>query len=188
MYGLELERPIFGSFTEAHTVRGFWGRFWHQLLRCRLVAVADWVTYDVLRMPRSSNRGGVNVVRIVARYTHILCCFLVSGVFHHVIDVAQGLRWWESGATQFFVLMAVGIMCEDAVQWVWFDLLQGEASVQGRKRKGTRWTICIGYMWVAAWFSVATPWYGYPTLSRDEGGSRDKVLPFSVVDVFLRKS
>ena len=194
MYGPELERPIFGSFGEAYTIRGFWGSFWHQLIRCRLVAMADWVTYDILRLPRSGgrekdggSRGGVDITRIVARYTHILCCFFVSGVFHQFIDAAQGLRWGESGATQSFVLMAVGIMIEDAVQWVWFDVLGGAKSVHPKRREGTWWTMCIGYVWVALWLSVATPWYGYPTLSRNEGARRDAVVPFSVVGFFLAR-
>ena len=201
----ELERPIFGSFGKACTIRGFWGSFWHQLLRHRLTTISDYATYSVLRLPRSSSSSASGQLplkhsqpsfhRILTRYTHILFCFLVSGVYHQVIEVAQGLYWRESSATSFFVLMAVGIMIEDAVQWVWFDVwgsgkeseskqrIKGkeEQIVEGRAR-GKGWTTIIGYLWVAIWFSFATPWYAYPGLRRNAGGEKDAVLPFSVVE------
>ena len=240
----EQERPLLGSVGEAYTLRGFWGSFWHQMLRCRLTAVADWVTYDVLKLPRSepgrasgsderaSRSGGgwvspsrrrlsrltsqtciswqraptVPYERLVARYTHLMCAFCLSGLLHHLIDVAQGHQWTDSGAAQCFVLMGVGIMAEDAAQWVWFDGLWGRGkgreemngghedgkSLNGGgvekspKRPSTWATRLVGYLWVATWLSVATPWYIYPSMSRNTGGPRDQILPFSVVGYLLR--
>lgn len=197
----EQERPILGSLADTYTLRGFWGEFWHQMLRCRLTTIADWVTYDVLRMSRSG--GGrvfglgkwppVSYTRLVARYTHLMCVFGLSGLLHHCIDIALGLAWGQSGAMQAFMLMGVGIMGEDAVQWVWFDVLGGGGGVESRRsvkletdgkksrKEPTCWTRIIGYVWVATWLSVATPWYIYPSLCRNIGGARDRILPFSVV-------
>lgn len=108
--------------------------------------------YAVLGLPKSNGREvrggrdgseGVGLGRLVARYTHILCCFLVSGLLHHALDVAQGMKWWESGAVQCFVFMGVGITVEDAVQWVWFDVfgggrVGGGRATGGRKAKGSQ--------------------------------------------------
>ena len=196
------ERPILGSVAEVYTLRGFWGSFWHQMLRCRLTAIADWVTYDVFRLRRregsvghrsggmrrrEEGRVSVSYGRLVARYTHLMCVFTISGLLHHCIDLALGRRWGESGATQAFVLMSVGIVMEDAAQWVWFDILGGggEERQSKRRRNGTWATRIIGYVWVATWLSVATPWYIYPSMSRNTGGERDKILPFSVI-AYLR--
>lgn len=188
------ERPIMGSITEVYTMRGFWGSFWHQMIRCRLTAVADWVTYDVLRLPRSGavprGRGEVTYVRLVARYTHLMCVFGLSGLMHHCIDAGLGIGWRDSQATQGFLLMGVGIVMEDAVQWVWFEVLGGENSRSAnrdrsqRSRKGTWVTRAVGYFWVALWLSVATPYYAYPAMSRNTGSERDRVLPFSLIRYF----
>ena len=117
---------------------------------------------------------------------------MISGVIHHLIGVAQGLPWRESGALAFFGLMVVGIIIEDTVQWVWFDVLSGQNILDTGKREdapnsrenrsGKWWTKAVGYMWVIIWFSLATPYYVYPSLSRNEGGEKGKVMPFSVVE------
>lgn len=189
----ELERPTFGSAREAYTLRRFWGRAWHQTIRGRLTSVADWVTYDLLVLPRSSGRKGeagkrwakALIPRLGSRYAHVMVCFLVSGVAHQFLDVALGLRWGESGAVVFFVLMAVGIMAEDAVQWVWYDALLSVGDQQNTPERlgerGALWARIIGYFWVVFWFSVSTPWYAYPMMSRNEGGVKNEVLPFSAV-------
>ena len=191
----EVERPVFGSVAEAYTLRGFWGRAWHQFLRSRLTSIADWVTYDLLALPRSSGKSskgeGRNgkakalIMKLGSRYTHVLVCFLVSGIAHQFHDVALGMRWGESGAVVFFVLMAVGIMVEDAVQCVWYDVLLSvrdrRNTQQGPEVRGALWARIIGFLWVVFWLSVSTPWYAYPTMSRNEGGLKDQIVPFSVV-------
>lgn len=189
----ELARPVFGSIGEAYTLRGFWGRTWHQLLRGRLTSIADRVTYDVLALPRSSaregkaakERGVAPILRLASRYTHLLVCFFVSGLMHQVLDLALGLRWGESHVTFFFVLMAVGIMAEDAVQWVWYDVLlsaRNQRNTQKRlEARGAWWSRIIGYLWVVVWFSISTPYYAYPNMSRNEVGVKDEIVPFSVV-------
>ncbi|KAL8822488.1 MAG: hypothetical protein Q9191_006780 [Dirinaria sp. TL-2023a] len=181
----QLERPIFGSvIEEAYTLRGFWGKGWHQVMRRRLVAGADWLTYEALRLPRLGTGAGSGevsrfsgFVRLLTKYTHLTIVFWISGIFHGTIEVAQGLEWRESGATSFFLLMAVGIMIEDAVHWVW-SLTDEDKTV---RKKGKLWTKAVGYLWVVFWFSVATPYYAYPGLRRNKGEDKDKIVPFSVV-------
>ena len=198
----ELERPVFGNFGKAYTVRGFWSKSWHQLQRWRLVTVADLVTYDVLKLPRSASARGkgeygstASLSRLVARYLHLTVCFLVSGLAHHVLDVAVGMRWRDSGATMFFVMMAPAIMLEDAVQWIWSNIAaekkpqenekltwSKDLSGSPRNQDGDLWKRLVGYLWVITWASIAHPWYAYPTLSRNKGEGRDAVLPLSIIE------
>ena len=179
----ELERPIFGSvIRESSTLRGFWGRGWHQLLRGRLVAVADWLTYGVLWLPRPGDTTASEFVSLVTKYTHLTSVFLVSGVLHWGIEAALWLHWGEWGPLVFFVLMAVGIMIEDAAQWVWSEVIVRKIDAEGMvKGKRTWWMTVIGHLWVVCWLTVATPWYVYPGLSRNKGEERDVLVPFSVV-------
>lgn len=152
-------------------------------MRRRLVAGADWLTYEALRLPRLGNGSSgelsrsLGFMRVFTRYTHLTVVFLILGIFHWVIEAAQGLGWRESGATTFFLLMAVGIIIEDAVQWVW-PLTDEDKTA---RKKGKRLTKAIGYLCVVFWFSMATPYYAYPGLRRSKGEENDKILPFSVV-------
>ena len=114
------------------------------------------------------------------RYTHLFVVFALSGLGHQATDLAQGMQWAESGSVVFFVLMAVGITLEDFVQWLFFD-------VGGFGKRGNTWAKVVGFVWVAIWFSVATPWYAYPTLARNQGEKKDLLLPFSIAG-YLRRT
>lgn len=183
----ELERPMFGNvIREASTLRGFWGRGWHQMLRARLVAVADWLTYGVLWLPRPASPSS-EFVRVFTKYTHLTLVFFVSGVLHTGIESSRWFIWADWGSLVCFVLMAVGIMIEDAVQWAWSQVIVPKIDPQGSmKLKQRWWTTAIGYLWVIFWFTVASPWYCYPNLSRNKGEEKDALLPFSVLR-YLKK-
>ena len=195
-----LERPLFGNLGDAYTLRGFWGSFWHQLLRRRFTTLSNYVTYEVLRLPlpTSSSRSSTippqaqsGVTKILTRYVHLFVCFVISGGYHWALDVATGLSWGESGAPRVFLLMAIGIVLEDVTQWVWFDLLIASKDVetlepgtrQGRtyQRNRTWKTMTVGYLWVVIWLSLVVPYLIYPVLSRNRGEEKDKVVPFSVI-------
>lgn len=85
------------------------------------------------------------------------------------------MAWTESGATKFFVMMAVGIMIEDGTQWVFYDLLMGGGV------RGQSWAKALGFLWVLLFFAYATPFWAYPSLRKNTGGIKNEVLPLSVV-------
>ena len=91
------------------------------------------------------------------------------------------MAWTESGATKFFVVMAVGIMIEDGTQWVFYDLLMG-GGVRGRS-----WAKALGFLWVLLFFAYATPFWAYPSLRKNTGGIKNEVLPLSVVAMLKAK-
>ena len=199
----ELERPILGSIWDAYTLRGFWGSFWHQLLRRKLTTLSDYIMFEVLLLPRpvQTTKGrpelgykASSLPRVLTKYTHLLVAFLISAGYHWVLDVATGLSWAESGAPQVFLLMAVGIMLEDTAQWIWFDVLNNDTNVEGKGLKKQRqhsrsqarsWkTMTIGYLWVVVWLSFVVPHLIYPTLRRNTGDEKDEILPFSAIRYF----
>ena len=71
--------------------------------------------------------------------------------------------------------MAAGIMIEDAMQWLFYDLLMGGGE------RGRSWAKAIGFLWVLLFFTYATPFWAYPMLSRNTGEVNNDILPLSVV-------
>ena len=104
--------------------------------------------------------------------------FLVSGLYHQLLDVAVGMAWADSGAVTFFVMMAVGILIEDFTQWVCYDVVMRGGS------RGQPWAKAVGFVWVLLFFAYATPFWSYPSLRRNTGGIKDQILPVSILTSF----
>ncbi|KAF2836627.1 hypothetical protein M501DRAFT_939706, partial [Patellaria atrata CBS 101060] len=174
-------RPTFGSPMDAYSIRRFWGRFWHQLMRKKFGTVADFLTFPLLRVLHLPDKPHT----LFPRYTQLTLVFLISGLLHQAIEVAQGLLWSQSGALKFFLLMAIGIMIEDAAVSIWGALLtQGSKSVNGARGSEAEvvwWRKGFGYIWVILYLSWATPVWAYPGLRRDTGQIEFNPLPFSFI-------
>ena len=147
--------------------------FWHQLLRKRLTKSARYICYRILRLPRPRSASSRSV-GLFARYTELSLTFVISGLFHQSTEAAQGLKWKESQATRFFSFMALGIILEDMVQWVFYRLGPHE-------KRGSRLAKALGYIWVLLYFVYATPYYAYPGLSKNTGGTQNEFLPLSIL-------
>jgi hypothetical protein len=126
--------PLFGSFWDTSTVRGFWGKFWHQHLRFTLTSFSDSLCKDILRLHGA-----------VQRYTNIFVVFALSGTMHLAQDLVFGFSWRQSGAMVFFCAQAVGIMVEDAVQSIWRRV---DGRVGDEKNAPTpMWAKVFGWAW-----------------------------------------
>jgi hypothetical protein len=123
---------------------------------------------------------------IVPRYTQLVFVFLISGLLHQTIELAQGLPWGESGALKFYLIMAGGIVVEDVIVWGW------ETGMRPRVKDNSVntvaetvwWQKAIGYTWTILFFSWATPVWVYPLLRRNTGEIESFPLPFSLVGLF----
>ena len=168
--------------------------FWHQTIRKKLTKPVRCLTFTLFRLPRSSDRSH-KLLRLFTRYLELLLVFLLSGILHQTVDVAQGLRWADGGAVRFFATMAAGIVVEDGVQWVagrvWPTRPKayertglGGIETENRVRKS------IGYVWVLPLFSWATPVWAYPTLRRNTGAVADDqsntVQSYRMVDTSVK--
>ncbi|KAL2824212.1 membrane bound O-acyl transferase family-domain-containing protein [Aspergillus cavernicola] len=145
---VEAHPPAFGSLRHTKTIRGFWGKYWHQSNRFPFQGASNYICKEVLGL-----RG------LIQRYTNILFVFTLSGVFHLVTDKAEGISLQQSNAMSFFCSQAVGIMVEDGVQELW------------RRWNGYRradgfvvpvWAKAVGYLWTWTFLSVTAEWFIRP--------------------------
>ncbi|KAL8801837.1 MAG: hypothetical protein Q9182_004187, partial [Xanthomendoza sp. 2 TL-2023] len=162
--------PLFNRITYCWSIRRFWGYFWHQGTRQKFVAPAYLLTFSALRIQHDT---------ILARYTVLTLTFVISGIFHQLADVANGVPWWQGKAVPFFAMQAVGIVLEDTVQGIY-------RWVYGRKRTDARpvgWKLGFGCCWVLVWLFWTTPLWAYPIMQRSSG---EAILPFSLVSSFVK--
>ncbi|KAB5571998.1 membrane bound O-acyl transferase family-domain-containing protein [Coniochaeta sp. 2T2.1] len=164
-------RPAFGRLSELYSIRKFWGTVWHQFLRHNFATPAGFLAHSVLRLP---SRG------LVQRYIKLFLVFLFSGLVHLVIEVKAevGIRLRDSGALRFFLMQAVGIVIEDAVQAGWRRVSGGGG------RSGAVWKKVVGAVWVVVFLAWSTPCWGFPYVIHNDPGA-DRPLPFSVAAMLL---
>ncbi|KAF3924519.1 hypothetical protein ABW21_db0202499 [Orbilia brochopaga] len=149
--------PAFGSVKDSYTLRLFWGKFWHQTLRWHLSKPAQFITHAVLRLPHKG---------LAQRYVNILLVFMLSGVMHasqsYMMLQRQGNEVRQRSAVRemaFFATMALGIMVEDGVQW----LFRSEKVRKGEQaEKFVLWKRVAGYIWVWGILIAVAPFIDYP--------------------------
>ncbi|CAI7593687.1 unnamed protein product [Penicillium palitans] len=158
--------PLYGRALDADTVRGFWGKFWHQLLQNPLTSVSAFITQDILGLtPRS----------FVQRYMNVFVVFFCSGGLHLVLDIVQGIPPQESGAMLFFVTAPLGLMIEDVIKafWKYFSKSNG----QSQKLPKPLWQRALRLTWSMAWLGFTSTGFFYPQVVRPENQA---LVPFSV--------
>lgn len=153
---------LFGYWKDAYTIRRFWARTWHQLLRYSLTIFGPhrynrrpWDEAPTTRKPKDP---------WARSYLRLCIAFVLSALLHTVGDLAIQFRIWEqplpagtlspdkvhhpfvigmSAAT--FLLQPLGVLVEDAVIEVGKYL--GVKTGTGTK--------IIGYAWVWGWMSFS---------------------------------
>ncbi|KAF4340710.1 TRI7-trichothecene biosynthesis [Fusarium beomiforme] len=161
LYPVEMLPPIWGSLSDAYSIRRFWGNFWHQTLRRHLTSLSEFLVHGILRMPKG----------LLARYCKLIACFFVSGALHFPADRALGISAGESNVVTYFITTALVIMFEDAVQHVF------------RNTRG-QWPRRVGYSWVVFYMYVMTPSWAYPAARVVKPG--DQLVPFSFIKQFIQ--
>ncbi|KAJ5566070.1 hypothetical protein N7535_007708 [Penicillium sp. DV-2018c] len=165
--------PAFGCMTEAFTLRNFWGSFWHQFMRQPFTSISNFVAREVLRLRRRSK---------VERYINLFIVFLISAMFHVVVDILQSISVERSGSMIFYLAFVLGIMLEDGVQGVWKRIAAASDSRQVEKASTPAvvppWKRAVGYIWVTLWLGVTSTWYFTPMIQSTKPDLR--MVPFSV--------
>ncbi|KAJ5247958.1 hypothetical protein N7524_011918 [Penicillium chrysogenum] len=165
--------PAFGRMADAFTLRNFWAKFWHQFMRQPFTSVSNFIARDVLRLTRSST---------LERYTNLSIVFLISAIFHVIVDILQSIPVERSGSMPFYLAFIIGIMLEDGVQNLW-KRLQRPDNRQSKEKQlsGTvpLWRRAAGMVWVMLWLGVTSTWYFTPMIQSTNDDMR--VIPFSVV-------
>ncbi|TEB25521.1 hypothetical protein FA13DRAFT_1777387 [Coprinellus micaceus] len=155
---------LFGPVSGAFTVRSYWGRVWHQVLRKFLTGHGTTFT-KALRIPKGRFK----------TYFSLYVAFFISGLIHYFGDFMI-IQDWSGGSLIYFTLQACAITFEDAVQ--------GLVRRSGIKVPSLLARV-IGYTWVVAWFSFAIPIWMEPHVKA--GITSDGVSGSSVVPVLARE-
>ena len=127
-------------------------------------------------------------VKLFTRYLELYLVFGILGMLHLCNEVARGLRWEGSGALDFYMLMATGIVVEDFLRSIIgvgkddgakIDHDGGEGPTTVPSEKIAWGKRVIGYTWVLLFFSWATPVWIYPMMRSDTGSAREDPVPLS---------
>ncbi|KDQ23046.1 hypothetical protein PLEOSDRAFT_1049453 [Pleurotus ostreatus PC15] len=130
--------PILASLGNAYTLRRFWGRTYHQILRRMLTSHGRFVTDKILHLPREA--------KLTRRYTQLYVAFFISGVLHHWAEYLV-IHHLGGGSLQFFLSQALAIHCEDIVIY---------AGGKMGLKQSRAWQV-VGYIWVWHWFTWCVP-------------------------------
>ncbi|OQE44634.1 hypothetical protein PENCOP_c002G06649 [Penicillium coprophilum] len=155
--------PMIGRMADMYTLRNFWGKFWHQMLRLPLTSTSNFLARDALGLPRSS----------LERYVNVFIVFFLSGLVHVVIDSVRNVSPKELGTMSFFLSFVVGYMIEDGVLALW-------KRTRGSQNSGLPawWQRALGFWWVITWLGVTSPWFFRLAMQKPE--EQMVLVPFSV--------
>ncbi|TFY61677.1 hypothetical protein EVJ58_g4372 [Rhodofomes roseus] len=151
---------VYGRWSDSYTVRRFWGRTYHQLLR-RLTAGIGKACCRVLGLQPGS---------WASSYTQLYIGFAISGLLHCGGDLMVNPSLFGS-SFQFFISQAIAITFEDAVIGI-------------IRRTGVKFprslAHLIGYSWAIVWLCVSAPWMINWTLKA--GIIDTNRIPISLID------
>lgn len=142
-------------------------------MRQPFTSISSFIARDVLRLTRSST---------LERYTNLSIVFLVSAIFHVIVDILQSIPMERSGSIPFYLAFIIGIMLEDGVQNLWKRLQTPESGQDEEKRSSDivpLWKRAAGMLWVMLWLGVTSTWYFTPMIQSTNDDMQ--VIPFSVV-------
>ncbi|KAJ5530987.1 hypothetical protein N7527_004380 [Penicillium freii] len=163
--------PAFGSMADAYTLRNFWGKFWHQFMRQPFTSISNFIARDVLNLTRSS---------ILERYTNVFIVFLISAIFHVLVDILQSVPVDMSGSMPFYLAFVFGIMLEDGVQNIWKRVQTPDSRQEEAQQPSgivPLWKRAAGMVWVVLWLGVTSTWYFTPMIQSTNDDLQ--VIPFS---------
>ncbi|EPQ55828.1 hypothetical protein GLOTRDRAFT_105750 [Gloeophyllum trabeum ATCC 11539] len=158
---------LFGAWSDSYTVRRFWGRTWHQLMRRYISSIGKFFVY-LFGFKKGTNGSS---------YTQLYVGFTVSGLVHMGGDTMVG-KEYLGASFHFFIAQAMAITAEDAVIATARRAALDRFFPQSVAR-------LIGYAWTFLWFSLSTAWYIQWAV--DAGMAKSaQPLKFSAIQTALR--
>ncbi|KAJ3825508.1 membrane bound O-acyl transferase family-domain-containing protein [Lentinula raphanica] len=155
---------FFGNWIEAYSVRNFWGRVWHQMLRGRCTAIGRTAAKYLGAPPGSASSYSIQ----------LLAAFLVSGIMHSFGDYSARLKY--PGITlPFYMLQPFAIMLEELF-FLGLVYIKVDKKIYSLPTPVKR---CFGYFWTLMWLTYSSSWYIDPVVQA--GSGRDEILPISVI-------
>ncbi|KAK6008851.1 hypothetical protein QM012_000754 [Aureobasidium pullulans] len=140
--------PMFGSISEAYTLRRFWGKFWHAALRRSTNAPGLWIMERFPSTKRPTTRAGI----LTKRYGFLFLAFGVSGLIHasgsYIVTRNRKSGISDGGALVYFFAQPIAIVVEDLVHHVLGIHDNGQPSILRR---------VVGYVYVSAFWLWCFP-------------------------------
>lgn len=141
-------------------------------MRQPFTSISNFIARDVLNLTQYS---------ILERYTNIFIVFLISAIFHVIVDILQSVPMESSGSMPFYLAFVFGIMLEDGVQHIWKRVQIPDNEHEKTKQSSgivPLWKRATGLVWVMLWLGVTSTWYFTPMIqsTNDDLG----VIPFSI--------
>ncbi|RDL35145.1 uncharacterized protein BP5553_07076 [Venustampulla echinocandica] len=129
--------PVMGRLRDVCTVRGLWGKFWHQLYRRKLN-----LPFTILTRFVPIARG-----TLLSKYLQLYLAFIASGLLHTLGAMNATTSSHENNMLQltFFLVQPVAITIED------FAVYLGEK--WGAKKSWK--TKLLGRIWTFSWFTYS---------------------------------
>lgn len=141
-------------------------------MRQPFTSISNFIARDVLNLTRSST---------LERYTNLFIVFLISAIFHVIVDILQSVPMERSGSMPFYLAFVLGIMLEDGVQNIWKRVQTSNDRHEKAKQSSgivPLWKRTAGLVWVMLWLGVTSTWYFTPMIQSTNDDLR--VIPFSV--------
>lgn len=179
---------VMGPVVYMNSLRGLWGRTWHQAGRRVIASFGLWLCSNIFRVPAGSH---------ASAYIQLCTGFTLGGVTHALAGWTADKRMgWqdETGAYAFFSMQLLGILLEDAVfeTALRFGKLEHDWR-RGRKHDGKEtygvfegqgrlrsWPHILGYVWVVGWLSLTLPAYVNRLIK--VGAVELAFVPFSIIE------
>ncbi|THY23075.1 hypothetical protein D6D01_06088 [Aureobasidium pullulans] len=141
--------PMFGSPTEAFTIRRYWGKFWHRLVHKPYLSLAKVISGKLCL-----GSFGCGTEKIFLAFL----IFFISGLAHAMVSLQRGklVEAVDDVAfycINFFVMVVEGLILEFARPARWLVPRWG-------------WKT-IGYAWVFIFWFWAAPKWSYPEVHRE---------------------
>ncbi|KAL4768625.1 membrane bound O-acyl transferase family-domain-containing protein [Aspergillus nidulans var. acristatus] len=146
--------PLFGSIHDACTVRGFWGRTWHQNVRWPLTSCSTFITLRIFGLRRPS---------ILERYVHLCLTFTLSGLMHAIGAFLESDNQEALGTLFFFASNAAIIMVEDAFQHL-CTKLGPDSRRKSKTQPPSVSRLMLQYGYVLSWLALTGPFWNYRIL------------------------
>ncbi|MCJ1331021.1 hypothetical protein MMC10_007708 [Thelotrema lepadinum] len=160
--------PLFGSPLDAYSLRTYYSKFWHQLMRKPFTSMASLLVKNTV--PSASKRMSASLI--------VLATFAISAIFH-ILSSDQYSLCSAYAETRYYMSTAAAILLEETVihfVWPYVNKATGKSaggnassekrSVDSAKEGGTQivqsaqrppWKFrLIGYMWVICFDIWAT--------------------------------
>lgn len=140
--------PLFGSVTEAYSLRPFWGRFWHRIANRSYTNLGRLV----------SRRGfGFTPSTMSDKITGVFVVFLISGLAHSLVSWCSGDKRHYMLDTYFFLLNFLGGGMEVTLSNL-LDMTPGSTN----RAHMIPLRRMIGYCWMFCFFFCVVPKWQYP--------------------------